>query len=398
VNDLIEKARWIADEVLFPAALDVDGSGVLPAGHLDLLAREGFYGMAGPPEAGGLAIPDLPTAARLVEVLASGCLATTFVWMQHHGAVGAVARAERADLNEEWLEPLCRGVRRAGVVLAALRPGPPSVRVTAVPGGYRLDGAAPWVTGWGMIDVLHTAARDENDMVVWSLVDAVPGPTLAVRPLRLVAADASSTVEVRFTGHFVPAERVTGTLPYADWPARDAAGLRMNGSFALGVAARCITLISQPAGPGVPPAGGPGVPAAGGPGGPPTGRPGVLPVGGPAGGPGVPAAGGSGVSDGSATAPAEGGDGPGVLHAELESCRAALDAATPEELPAARAAASEFAMRAATILVATVGARSVRRDDHAQRLVREAMFLLVFGSRPAIRAELLARLQRAPRD
>ncbi|MCW6008843.1 acyl-CoA/acyl-ACP dehydrogenase [Micromonospora sp. CPCC 205371] len=379
MDDLIDKARWIADEVLFPAALEVDGSGVLPAGHLDLLAREGFYGMAGPPEAGGLAIPDLPTAARLVEVLASGCLATTFVWMQHHGAVGAVARAERADLKEEWLEPLCRGVRRAGVVLAALRPGPPSVRATAVPGGYRLDGAAPWVTGWGMIDVLHTAARDENDMIVWSLVDAVPGPTLSVRPLRLVAADASSRVEVRFAGHFVPAERVTGTLPFADWPARDAAGLRMNGSFALGVAGRCVTLMS-------PPAAGPGVPATSAPGVPPTAGPGVLPTGGP----GVPA--------GAGTASAEAGDGAGALRAELESRRTALDAATPGNLPAARAAASEFAMRAATILAVTAGARSVRRDDHAQRLVREAMFLLVFGSRPAIRAELLARLQRPPRD
>ncbi|GLI03961.1 acyl-CoA dehydrogenase family protein [Phytohabitans aurantiacus] len=367
MNDLIEKARWIADEVLFPAALDVDGSGVLPAGHLDLLARERFYGMAGPTEAGGLAIPDLATAARLVEVLASGCLATTFVWMQHHGAVRAVATAERADLREEWLEPLCRGVRRAGVVLAALRPGPPSVRATAVPGGYRLNGAAPWVTGWGMIDVLHAAARDESDTVVWSLIDAVPGPTLAVRPLRLVAADASSTVEVRFTDHLVPADRVTGTLPYADWPARDAAGLRMNGSFALGVAARCVTLMS-----------------------PPTAGPGTAPGGASIGGPRVPVGAGS--------APAPGGDGPGPLHAELASRRNALDAATPEELPAARAAASEFAMRAATILAATVGARSVRRDDHAQRLVREAMFLLVFGSRPAIRAELLARLQRAPQD
>jgi alkylation response protein AidB-like acyl-CoA dehydrogenase len=349
VSDLIDKARWIADEVLFPAALEVDGSGVLPAGHLDLLAREGFYGMAGPPEAGGLAIPDLPTAARLVEVLASGCLATTFVWMQHHGAVGAVAHAERADLKEEWLEPLCRGVRRAGIALAALRPGPPSVRATAVPGGYRLDGAAPWVTGWGMIDVLHTAARDESDTVVWSLVDAVPGPSLTVRPLSLVAADASSTVEVRFTGHFVPAERVTGTLPYADWPARDAAGLRMNGSFALGVAARCVSLMTPTA----------------------ASRP------------------ASAVAAGDASDP---------LSAELETRRAALDAATPEELPAARAAASEFAMRAATILAVTAGARAVRRDDHAQRLVREAMFLLVFGSRPAIRTELLARLRRKPRD
>jgi hypothetical protein len=31
-------------------------------------------------------------------------------------------------------------------------------------------------------------------------------------------------------------------------------------------------------------------------------------------------------------------------------------------------------------------------DAHAQRLAREALFLPVFGSRPAIKSELVARL------
>jgi hypothetical protein len=61
-------------------------------------------------------------------------------------------------------------------------------------------------------------------------------------------------------------------------------------------------------------------------------------------------------------------------------------------LPAARAAAAELAMRAATALAVQAGSKGILLDQHAQRLVREAMFLLVFGSRPAIRAELLARL------
>jgi alkylation response protein AidB-like acyl-CoA dehydrogenase len=316
VTDPIERARRIADDVLFPAALEVDATGVIPAGHLDLLAEEGFYALAAP--------PGMPDAPRVVETLAGGCLATTFVWMQHHGAVRAVADSELPDLIEEWLEPLCRGELRAGVALGALRPGPPSVRATAVDGGYRLDGASPWVTGWGMIDVLHAAARDESETAIWALVDAVLGPTLSVRPLELAAVDASATVEVRFDGHFVPAERVTGRLPYAEWGARDTAGLRMNGSFALGVAGRATRLL-----------------------------------------------------------------GASPLDAELDACRATLDAATPEDLPAARAAASELAMRATTTLAVASGARAVLRDHHAQRLVREAMFLLVFGSRPPIRSALL---------
>ncbi len=33
----------------------------------------------------------------------------------------------------------------------------------AVPGSYVLDGSAPWVTGWDMIDVVHTLARDDAE-------------------------------------------------------------------------------------------------------------------------------------------------------------------------------------------------------------------------------------------
>jgi alkylation response protein AidB-like acyl-CoA dehydrogenase len=315
---LRERAAIIADEVLFPAALAIDAADQVPVGHLDLLAAEGFYG---PPQV------DFVDFCRIVEVLASGCLATTFVWLQHFGAVRAAATSERPGIRDRWLDPLSRGVRRAGIALAALRPGTPAVRARAVDGGYLLDGEAPWVTGWGMIDTLFTAARDEADTVVWALLDAVPDETLSVQPLDLVAVNASRTVLVRFAGHFVPADRVTGTAPFAVVAAGDAAGLRLNGSLALGVTARCVRLL-----------------------------------------------------------------GPGRLDGALDECRAALDAGTPETMPQARAAASALAVRAAAALSAATGARAVMRGNHAERLSREALFLLVFGSRPAIKGALLRRL------
>jgi hypothetical protein len=61
----------------------------------------------------------------------------------------------------------------------------------------------------------------------------------------------------------------------------------------------------------------------------------------------------------------------------------------------ARAAASAFALQAAGLLTAATGARAVLHDEHAQRLVREATFLLVFGSRPTIKTALLDRLTAA---
>jgi hypothetical protein len=73
-------------------------------------------------------------------------------------------------------------------------------------------------------------------------------------------------------------------------------------------------------------------------------------------------------------------------------CRAALESSTPETVTGTRAAAAALALRAAAALAVAGGSRSVRPGGHAERSLREAAFLLVFGTRPAIREALLDRL------
>jgi alkylation response protein AidB-like acyl-CoA dehydrogenase len=79
----------------------------------------------------------------------------------------------------------------------------------------------------------------------------------------------------------------------------------------------------------------------------------------------------------------------------VAAARAALDAASPENLPVARAAAAELALRAAASVLTAVGARGILTGQTPQRLLREAGFLLVFGSRPSIKVDLLRRVSRA---
>ena len=325
MDEVLTRAAAIADDVLFPAAITIDEAPLLPVASLDLLAREGFYGMAGPPEAGGWDL-DPGTSAQVVEILAGGCLTTTFVWLQHRNPVRAVAASATPGLREEWLAPLCAGARRAGIALAGERPGPALLEARGVGDGLTLHGEAPWVSGWGLIDVVLVAARD-GDRVIRALVDAAPGATIVADPLDLVAANASGTVTLRFDGHRVPADRIVNEEALDAVLARDTARLRMNGSLSLGVAGRCGRLL-----------------------------------------------------------------GPGPLDEDLDATRAELDAASPAQLPAARARAAELAMRMAAALVVAGGARSILTQAHAQRLAREALFLLVFGSRPPIRAALLERL------
>ena len=66
----------------------------------------------------------------------------------------------------------------------------------------------------------------------------------------------------------------------------------------------------------------------------------------------------------------------------------------PDHLPVARAAACELALRATAALVVGQGSTAILADQDAQRLAREALFLLVFGSRPAIRQSLGGLLTR----
>ena len=86
--------------------------------------------------------------------------------------------------------------------------------------------------------------------------------------------------------------------------------------------------------------------------------------------------------------------GPSSLDHELVECRAALDSADETGLPAARAWACELAARASASLVVSRGSRSALAGDVAERLSREATFLLVFASRAAIKQSLLVRLSR----
>lgn len=323
-NDLVALATSIAEDVLFPSALDTDRGDLVDRSNLDALADAGLYGMFGPSEAGGFGV-DLPTACAIIEALASGCLTTTLVWMQHHGLVGNLL-ANPGNRHAELLPDLCHGTRRSGIVFAGLLPGPSPLQAVRNGEGWLLEGTAPWVSGWGRIDVLQVAARGPDNTVVTVVLDDLDVAGLAAQPHRLAALNASGTVELTFDRVVVENPAVLGIVPH-DPALSGGQRLRLNGSFALGLIGRCCTLL-----------------------------------------------------------------GPSDLDDALVEARKRLDDADEDGMADARAFAAALATRAATRLVVATGSRALDLDQHAQRLAREAMFLLVFGSRPAIKAALLTRV------
>lgn len=338
VNDFIDRARRIADDVLFPSALAVDVSGMVPEGHHDLLAEEGYYGIVAPPEIGGAGL-GLAEYVEIVEIFAGGCLATAFTWLQHHGVVLALADTDNTPLWAEYLGGLVNGRLRA----AAAPPEPAALVATRVDGGFLLRGDVPLVSGWDGVDLLLVSAstRDTGvDAVVSGVIPTGDLADVAVEPLDLVAARGTASVRLRFDGYLLPTEHVTRQVLPREFTAGHWLVSRVNGALSLGVACRCVRLLAE-------------------------------------------------------------GDRPDLANcfgAQVADVRARLDAAleAPDRMPAARAAAAELAYRVAGATVAAFGSGSVLMSHHAQRLAREAVFVLVTATRQEIRTQLVDLFERSP--
>jgi alkylation response protein AidB-like acyl-CoA dehydrogenase len=322
--EIVGVARRLADEVLFPVALETDAMETLPARLLDAFAESGLYGISGPVSAGGLDA-DLATTCAVIEALSSGCLTTTFVWAQHVGAVRAAAMSENEAIRQ-WVAPMCRGERRVGLALGGALPGPAPLIAEPAGDGWIFRGFSPFVSGWGRIDAIHAAARTGDGRVVWTFVDARENDTLVVERLELVALNATATVRAEFRDHRVPADRVTSVVEHREGPPPPEV-LRIHASFALGIAARCCAML-----------------------------------------------------------------GPTPLDEELAALRAELDRLDPATVAAARGEAGELAVRAAAALTVARGSRSLLLEDHVQRLMREAVFVLVYALRSGSRDAALVRL------
>ncbi|WP_433713266.1 acyl-CoA dehydrogenase family protein [Nocardia sp. CA-084685] len=332
MNSWIEHARYLADEIFAPQADAVDRTGEIPGTHFDLLAEYGFYGATMADDM------DIATFTQAGELLVGGCLATTFVWAQHLGVARRIATSPNPELRERLTEDLRHGRVRAGVSYAGAN-DQPGLIARRIDGGYVLDGTAPFVTGWGLVDILGVMARDADDegSLISVLVPAEPGPTVHATALPLIAADASKTVTLTFDGLQVPDAAVDNRISLRNFHASFILAAWRNGAIALGIVRRCLGELTR-----------------------------------------------SGVDT-------------TAMAAESARIRTELDDALTgqSDIYLARAHASELAVRAATALVTATGSAAVTRDNIAERSLREATFTLVFGSRPAIRTALLDRLTQA---
>jgi alkylation response protein AidB-like acyl-CoA dehydrogenase len=227
---IIAAARQVGETILGPNAEITDQGAGPNRENFRALADAGLLGLTIPRAYGGLDVSGT-TQREVTETLASYCGVTTFTQAQHHGPSRMIYNGPNEALKARVLPELASGRMMCAISFAHLRrPGPPVLSATAVEGGYRVNGLAPWVTGWGLMNqgvfgatlLGEQPAEVGNDRFVYFwlpadrtefadlFADAHPsdgdwGRMTASAPLPLCAMNASATVELSFDNRFVPA-------------------------------------------------------------------------------------------------------------------------------------------------------------------------------------------------
>ena len=243
-HDALAAAERVADDVLFPAAQDVDRSDRIPDGHLAALAEAGLFGLAGPTSHGGLDLA-ARAARRTMGAVGSGCGATFFVWVQHHGVVRALRSSSNDALVERHLAEFCAGRSLAGTAFAhARRSGRPAISATRIAGGWRLDGQAPWATSWGRAAWFSIAAESVDGDLVWVLVPGDQAHGVAATPLALPVFGATATVSLVLDGCTVADDQVIAVEPADAWRNADRRHASLGQPAVLGVTERVRRLLA----------------------------------------------------------------------------------------------------------------------------------------------------------
>jgi alkylation response protein AidB-like acyl-CoA dehydrogenase len=178
-----------------------DRTDAWPAKQFDELAKVGVLGWVIPQEFGG---QDVSTEALTLGYLrlTEACLATTFILTQRNGACQRLAGSENEELKARLLPAFCRGELFTTVGISHLTTSRqhlarPAVLAEKTPGGWILEGNIPWVTGAMPADYIITGGTCPDGK---QLLVAMPTNSQGVEiqdPPELLALNATQTGSVQ---------------------------------------------------------------------------------------------------------------------------------------------------------------------------------------------------------
>jgi alkylation response protein AidB-like acyl-CoA dehydrogenase len=216
-RELLARAAVLAETVLRPGAAAADRAenpGILER-NIRQLGDAGFFGLAISREYGGLDA-DEATRHEYAEILASACGVTAFTQQQFQTGVKFLMDSANTPLKRALLPECAAGRLHCGVAISHLRrSGTPMLRAEEAPGGYRLHGTIPWITGWTLLDgfVLGAVRADGQHLLAYVDRAQHQEALTASAPMDLCVMAASDTVEVRVTDLHIAEDCVLACQP-----------------------------------------------------------------------------------------------------------------------------------------------------------------------------------------
>lgn len=311
-----------------------DRSGEWVGEDLHDLAQAGAMRWAVPKSHGGLDI-DGDTLQHHYEAISAASLATGLAFSQRDAAVGFIESAENKQLRDELLPRLARNEVWTTIGISHLTTSTQPGALSAVPldgGGVELHGMIPWSTGASNADFLVAAARvPGGEPVVFVLPTDREGVSVG-DPFPLAALTAAHTSAVH-CDHVRIGPDLLLTGPAADAMGGRSRSVRIGQAFAaLGLTVAALRLIEK-------------------------------------------------IDHSSARATYD------TLQQQLRELRHSVHEANrhvdPHDLqsvPILRSELNSLALRATHAAVTLHKGAALRVDHPAQRLAREALFLLVWSS------------------
>lgn len=168
MDDLLERARRIATEVVGPRAEQDDAEARWPEESMRALADAGLMGLNVPVELGGHG-QGLAGLVAVSEVLARENPSLALCFAMHCVGTACIAAKATQRQREAYLVPIAEG--KHITTLAASEPGSgshfyfPETRLRHVEDGFRLSGTKSFITNGGHADsyVVSTVAHPDQD-------------------------------------------------------------------------------------------------------------------------------------------------------------------------------------------------------------------------------------------
>jgi alkylation response protein AidB-like acyl-CoA dehydrogenase len=198
-------------------ATHYDVTGEWPEEQLKHLDAAGAWTWVIPREFGGLGLNTLQQTLAY-EAIAAGCMSSLLILTQRDGACELIATGASESLKQELLPRMARNECLATVGISQLttshQGGRPALSARRDGAGYRLRGFMPWVTSAAKCEfIVAGAALSATDHLL--AVVRVDEPGVIIDPaMQMMALQASWTSEVHCKDVFVADDRIIrGPMP-----------------------------------------------------------------------------------------------------------------------------------------------------------------------------------------